>query len=404
MTSAEGRRAARRPAVLLFLAPGDVGKGRVEPISWMRTCLAFADRQLDVSLVTLTIRRPDAISPDRVWEHFGVPPRFKIHRLPTGLHRDSSVAAFRSWGGAAAVAVAVRTMLGQVLRPRRLIVYGRTPVMMAPFVLLRALLPRGRRPLVVFETHTLPEGRGSSVARRADLVVVNSRKLGVDLEQRNGIPRARILLAPLGPFNEIRRYPRSSARTQLGLPEDAVIACYSGKMIEEQNEFLLQTASELQRLLPACRLLLVGGNPAIDAWTKRRVAELGLEGTVVAVGFVEPSRVQLYQAAADVLVFHMSDALPHFRYCTPAKGYEYQAAGRPIAATDIPLFDEVFGSHLDRAVKADERTPPALARAIHEALSLDDGGRAMTERALRWVDGRSWQGRADAVLHALDVR
>ena len=31
---------------MLFLAPGDVRKGRVEPIFWMQTCRAFAERDM----------------------------------------------------------------------------------------------------------------------------------------------------------------------------------------------------------------------------------------------------------------------------------------------------------------------------------------------------------------------
>jgi glycosyltransferase involved in cell wall biosynthesis len=98
----------------------------------------------------------------------------------------------------------------------------------------------------------------------------------------------------------------------------------------------------------------------------------------------------------------MSESLSHFEYCTPAKGFEYQAAGRPIVATDIPLFDEVFGGDGDRAIRVRERTPSALATAVQLALGLENGGRAMTERAAQWVSRRTWQARADAVLTALE--
>jgi glycosyltransferase involved in cell wall biosynthesis len=113
--------------------------------------------------------------------------------------------------------------------------------------------------------------------------------------------------------------------------------------------------------------------------------------------------VTLYQSAADVLLFHMSERLTHFEYCTPAKGYEYMAAGRPIVGTDIPLFEEVFGADGERALRVRERTPAAVAGAIRRALDLPDGAREMTDRAQAWIRGRTWQGRADATLERLGL-
>src|SRR5437870_2653090 len=55
------RLVARDGRRLIFLAPGDVSKGRVEPISWMRTCEAYAGHGLEVTLTTLRTRRPDSV-------------------------------------------------------------------------------------------------------------------------------------------------------------------------------------------------------------------------------------------------------------------------------------------------------------------------------------------------------
>lgn len=387
----------------MFLAPGDVRKGRVEPISWMRMCSAFAARGLDVSLVGVASRIPDGVRLADVWTHFGIAPEFRIRMIPTGLDGGASVLAFRLWAGLAATGLALLTLAGRMLDRRKLVVYARSPVLAAPFAALRHALPRARRPLVVLETHALPDRLGARVARLVDLVVVTSRALERDVVDRLGLPRGHVLYVPLGPYNDIRRHPRLEARAQLGLPAESAIACYTGKMLEDQNEFLLETAAAVKQRQPRFRLMLVGGNPSILEWTRSRVRDMELEDEVIVAGFVEPSRIDLYQAAADVLVFHMSSDLLHYEYCTPAKGFEYQAAGRPIVATDIPLFEEVFGSDGDRAIRVRERTPAALARAIEHALTVEAGGSAMAERAAAWVGGRTWERRADAVLEALGV-
>jgi hypothetical protein len=87
-------------AEVIFLAPGDVAKGRVEPISWMQTCRAYADQGFDVSLVTLRVRRPDGVARPAIWRHYGLKPSFNIvgertirvrertpHALADGIHQ-----------------------------------------------------------------------------------------------------------------------------------------------------------------------------------------------------------------------------------------------------------------------------------------------------------------------------
>ncbi len=389
------------PGDLLFLAPGDVRKARVEPISWMRTCEAFAARGLRVTLVTLGVRYPDAVDRAAIWDHFGISPSFRIRILPTPLRRDSSMPAFRLWGGLASAALAI-TIIGRLaLRRRRLIVYARSPIMLTPFSLLRRLLPRSRRPTLVYETHALPAQSTWRILRRVDLVVVNSRKLETDMATKAGIRAECILHAPLPPYATERPRAKSEARAELGLPSSAPIACYSGKMVERQCEFLFEVARLTRDRVDGFQMMLVGGNPDILAQLRERLAEDGLEDTVILPGFVEPGRVGVYQSAADVLVFHMDSNLPHYPYCTPAKGFDYQATGRPIVARDIPLFEEVFGADGERALKVPEATPEAFATAIQRALALEGDGREMTERARSWVAGRSWQARADGVLDSL---
>jgi glycosyltransferase involved in cell wall biosynthesis len=174
-------------------------------------------------------------------------------------------------------------------------------------------------------------------------------------------------------------------------------------MSEEQNEFLLKTAAALAHRVPGFRFLLVGGNREILDWTRKRATALGVSDIVLLPGFVSPARVEWYQSAADVLVYHMPATTQIFPYCTPAKGYEYQAMERPIVATDIPLFEEVFGGDRERAIRVKERTPEALARGVVNALALDEAGRGMAGRAAIWIKRRTWERRAEAILEALGL-
>jgi hypothetical protein len=61
----------------LVPAPGGVAKCRVEPISWMQTCAAYAAGGFDVRLATLRIRRSDGIAAAETGD-YGVAPNFPI--------------------------------------------------------------------------------------------------------------------------------------------------------------------------------------------------------------------------------------------------------------------------------------------------------------------------------------
>jgi glycosyltransferase involved in cell wall biosynthesis len=201
----------------------------------------------------------------------------------------------------------------------------------------------------------------------------------------------------------VRPEPRLTARRAIGLEPDLAIACYTGKLTEDHNEFLLAAAAEAARRINGFRLLLVGGNAAILDWTRRRAAEMDLGTSVILTGFVAPAEIGRYQSAADVLVYHMPESVGIFPYTTPAKAYEYQAMRRPIVATDFPLFEEVFGADGERALCVKHRTPDDFATGIASAMALPDGGRAMTERAASFIRGRTWAERSAAILSALEL-
>jgi glycosyltransferase involved in cell wall biosynthesis len=393
-----------RTREVLFLVPGDVCVPHVEQIFAVRTCDGYARCGLDVRLVSIGIDKPCELTPETLAERYGVSSSFSITRIRTRLKSsEPSIRSFRLQAGFVCLGIALKTFFGLTFRKKDLVVHSRSPVMIAPFVALRLLLMR-KRPALILETHGPPPPRAFGwIVRAVDLVVVNSTFLKRDIERIFARREEEVLHAQLAAYAPIAPQDQGEARRALDLPRAAPIACYAGNLALEQSDFLLRTAAHLRDRNPDFRLLVVGGKEESLTRARQTVRELSLDECVILTGFVDPAKVAQYLSAADVLVHYMSNELKWFEYCTPAKGWDYQASKRPIVVVGIPLFEEVFGSDGERAIRVQERTPQALAHGIERVLNNPDESRAMAERAAAWIGANTWDDRNRLILARLDA-
>jgi glycosyltransferase involved in cell wall biosynthesis len=390
---------------LLYLCPVDICQPLVEQLGAVRHCDGFVQCGLDVKLITMATGRGCSLKWSDIAARYGLQNEFSVSRIPTILNSPHpNVTHFRFWAGTGASAMALATYFGPTSFKNGLVVHSRSPVMLAPFLALRSVVPSSRRPAVVLEIHELPISSNGWIVRGSDLILVNSRALKQEVEEVFGCPSDQVLFAPLAPYTPIEPEDRSQARRGLGLPESNPIACYAGNLRDQQGEFLLKTAALLREHVPDALFLIVGGNEEEKAELVARSKDLAVDESVIITGFVEPSLVGRYLSAADVLVHYMSDKLRWFRHCTPAKGWDYQASRRPIVAVGIPLFEEVFGADGERAYRVDERSPEALANGIARAMLNPDASSAMADRASAWIAERTWLDRCRSTLAALDAR
>ena len=141
-------------------------------------------------------------------------------------------------------------------------------------------------------------------------------------------PRWRVLYCSLDltPF----RKPIDSAavRAKLGIPADAFVIGHVGRFVEQKNHlFLVEIASEVARLQPKMRLLLVGDGelrPDIE----QKVARLGLSDRVIFAG-VRADVARLMLGAMDVFLF------PSLYEGLGLALIEAQAAGLPCIFSDV---------------------------------------------------------------------
>jgi len=177
---------------------------------------------------------------------------------------------------------------------------------------------------------------------------------------------------------------RRAARAALGLPPDARVIGFVGRLVRDKGVAELAEAwRALRESDPDLRLLILGEREAGDPIPDALAASLSEDPRVLLAGYdLDTPR---YYRAMDVV------ALPTYREGFPVVPLEAAAMGLPVVATDVPgCVDAVV--HGVTGTLVPPRDVPALAAALRTYLAdaeLRRGhGAAGRERVLRDYDSR----------------
>ena len=213
---------------------------------------------------------------------------------------------------------------------------------------------------------------------------------------------AAIVLAPNGV--ELERYENlpspQEARRQLNLPEGPTVG-FTGHIYPGRGAELL---FELAKAMPHVNFLWVGGTPELVSFWKSKLEEAHI-ANVTMTGFVEHSRIPLYQAAADVLLMPYSLSIEASsgqdiaEVINPMKMFEYMASGRAIVCADISVIREILNEGNAIFCKVGEIGDWRLAI---EALLADETRRlALGAQARKVAEQFSWVKREERVLEGI---
>jgi glycosyltransferase involved in cell wall biosynthesis len=374
------------------ISASEVPSSKANSIQVLKACQALAQTGHAVDLLvpsagTGRSSKP-ALSPTELASFYGMSIPIPVTWLPAAprLRRyDFSWRAVRHALRSGAEAVYVWPLQAAVLAllfrlPVLLEMHGEPEGSFGPLLFrLFLALPGRKRWLPITQALVdLLAGR-YPVGRTPYLVSPN----GVDLERYTGLPEP------------------SQARQALGLPEQATVG-YTGHLYPGRGMNLLVT---LAQHFPQVHFLWVGGHPADVARWQGQLASLDIPN-VTLTGFVENSRLPLYQAAAEVLLMPYERIIAgssggnSAAYCSPMKMFEYMACGRAILSSDLPVIGEVLSE--SNAVLC----PPEDAQAWESALSglLVDGARrgALARRAQQDVQAYTWIERARKALEGFE--
>jgi glycosyltransferase involved in cell wall biosynthesis len=234
-------------------------------------------------------------------------------------------------------------------------------------------------------------------AHTEKLIMTTTRALAAGIEEKFNIqfdPK-NLQIAPNGtdPERYLDLPAPEVARNALGLKEDFTVG-YTGHFYPGRGMDLL---TKIAKAIPDVHFLWVGGQEKDTApWQK--VLQNQSIHNVTLTGFIPNSKLPLYQAAADILVMPYAkkiegssggDIAP---VINPMKMFDYLSTGRPIIASNIPVFHEILDTNT--AIFCNPEESEEWVLAIYKLLENESLSKTMQKNALATSEKYSWKNRA----------
>ncbi len=383
----------------LYIANARIPTEKAHGLQIIQNCEAFADAGVRVTLwAARRVNTPEMRAVSDPWAYYGVKRNFALSRIP--CLDFLSIAPVRLQRLAFAVQLATFTLavLVRAMFTHADIYYSRDPLV------LWALSFVTPRRTLAYEAHRQSSGRGRWLQRRVvgrvGTVIAITPKLAEDLTALGADP-AHVLVAHDGVRRErFANVPaQSEARQMVGWPQEAFIVGYVGRLHTLSMDKGLDTLIAALRQVEGASLALVGGPDDMTEVLRQHWVGLGLdESRFLCAGHVPPERVPLYLSAFDVC------AMPHpwtehFAYHTsPIKLFEYMAARRAIAASDLPGWADVVQDGESALL-----VPPGDVAALEAAIARLRDDLALRERLAacayeRVMEHYTWEARARGIL------
>lgn len=353
----------------------------------VKTAAALARHGVEVILLLPRGRGDPPLEAQDLRQWFGVEGDFQLRQVPT------------RWAGPQLVSSCL--WLLQLFRSRELksadLLYSRVPAMIGagqvcpiPFATEQYRLWPDQWPFL--RRHV----RRTAAHRRCLGYILHS-EYAAESYRRAGVPEDRLLVAHNGADIDASPPDRAFAREQLGLPTEAAIAVYAGRVNERKG---LDQILALADLRPETLFLLVGSEregPVETAARRRR--------NVRVVSWQSPDRLPFYLAAADILLIPPSlEPLERFGSSVlPIKTFAYLAAGRPILAPRSPDLTDLLADGRN-ALLVRPGHPDEAAAALDRILGDAALARRLGEGASETALGLGWDARAGRIAGFLRRR
>jgi len=391
---------------LLFVANARLPTEKAHGHAIVKMCEAYANLGLDVELWYPRRKQPDGRREHAtVFEYYGVPEGFRARSI-----KNLDVISAESWfpkrlfrfvTGAHDLIWA--WFVARQAKHQRFVLHHTRDAAVA-LCLARAGLP------TLLETHNPPAGMRMRLIRR---LATHPNLRGVvalteacrDSLLALGIPESKVVV--LGSCVDLASFADlpapSDCRDAVGLPKDRQVVAYVGRFqqvgMEKGIPTLVAAIGHLRKEYGLDPILLCVGGPMdpVPAYVHiATAADIPIDD-LRFVDHVATSEVPTWIGAADIGVIPLPSSPDRFaRFTSPLKAFEFQAAGVPIVASDLPSLREVL-THAENAwlVEADSAT--ALAHGLQRLLADENLRTSLSGHGKLAVTEHTWERRAETI-------
>ncbi|KKP36559.1 MAG: Glycosyl transferase group 1 [Candidatus Peregrinibacteria bacterium GW2011_GWA2_33_10] len=266
--------------------------------------------------------------------------------------------------------------------------------------LFTVLLNFFKKNSVILELHNLPFKKFSQIIfkkfikRINKIVVINENIKNILISW--GVDGNKILTGTSAIADScLKVIKKDDARIKLNIAKNEKIIMYTGNLYAWKGVYTLADAA---LLAPEYVFYIVGGS---DFDKEVQMFKIYLKNKKIKninmVGYVKPSLIQYYLAAADILVAPnsaKSDA--SMNYTSPLKLYEYMASRRPIILSDLTSMRNLIDAKFVFWMKPDD--PKSLIDKIKEVENNESIAKKKAQEAFSFVKTKTWDNRAEDIL------
>ena len=232
-----------------------------------------------------------------------------------------------------------------------------------------------------------------TVARRADRVIAISRAGAEHVHEHLGIPPERIDVVPLGRGLDtgVTRTPEADLRARLGLGSGRLVLNVGAKKVHKNQLALVQAMPRLRAAHPDATLVLAGAATPYEDELRAEASRLGLNGSVVFLGYVDDADLEGLYRSATVFAFPSTNegfGLPLL---------EAMARDLPVTCANVSAMPEVAG---DAALQFDPYSVDAVADALVRTVGDAELRADLVRRGRERLSAFSWRRSAEGTLES----
>jgi glycosyltransferase involved in cell wall biosynthesis len=215
-------------------------------------------------------------------------------------------------------------------------------------------------------------------AKRADLIVANSRYMYASVLERLHIDSTRVYIVQHAIDTERYKFVESDIRERLALPRDVPLVLFVGRLEAIKGHHILcQAIPQIIRSMPTVKFVLVGrdtntapGGGSVKSYINEQARNNGFGDNLVFIDFLpEDELIKLY-SACDLVISHSL----HESFGLVV--VEAIACGKPVVATSTGIVPEL-GLDGKGGIVVEFGDAVGLAEATMKMLSLNDKERKL---------------------------